>query len=231
METKLLWIRDNAKIFLQIQKRHGSVWHFIETNLGASAFNHTHGCYIHPKDDYLLKCFSKGAFKLNGVRLAICCEFFNNTGVDEFKPDVHTISFLNRVNLDRTKARVSRMPDDTRAIGITIAETLQKPRRFVDSYIWRFCAEGKGKGEGEGEGEICTEDDPKCHLCELKTRQPQLCQGFPSRTQIGTDPAGAAKRLKECNLTVLQSYTIMEKAGLTLTQIANARRDSTNREQ
>lgn len=168
LTTKLRWTRDNAKTFLQIQERYGSAWCFIKGTLGGAP-DLSHDCYLHPQDDRLLTCFVSGPYKLKGVGKAICCEFFNNIGVDEFKPDVHTTRFFNRVDLDRTRLAVSQKPDDVRAIGIKIAETLQQPRKFVDSHIWCFCA--------EGEGEICTEDDPKCGSCSLKTKQPQLCAG------------------------------------------------------
>lgn len=162
--TKIKWIRDNATVFREIQKRHDSVWHFIETNLEGAPFNDAHGCYIHPNDDLLLKCFTAKPYKLKGVQLAICCEFFNNIGIDEFKPDRHTIRFLNRVRIVRSPS-----PDGVRKAGITIAETLRQPRKFVDSHIWFFCA--------DGQGDICVGTNPKCNLCWLKTRQPQLCEG------------------------------------------------------
>jgi hypothetical protein len=140
------------------------------------------------------------------VGLGTCCEFFKNIGIDEFKPDVHTISFLNRINIDRTKAKVSRNPIDVREIGITVAQTLLKPRAFVDSLIWCLCA--------DYEGEICTENDPKCYLCKLKD-EPELCLGFPNRTQIASNPLGAATRFRECNLTRTEAAKKMKWAGLT----------------
>jgi len=168
LTTKLQWIRDNAATFLQIQERHGSAWHFIRDFLGVAPDPVRH-CYLHPQDNELLTYFVSGPYKLKGVGKAICCEFFNNIGIDEFKPDVHTTRFFRRLGLHRTGLEVSQSPNDVRAIGIRIAETLRRPRKFVDSHIWCFCA--------EGEGEICTADDPKCGSCMLKTKQPELCRG------------------------------------------------------
>jgi 3-methyladenine DNA glycosylase Tag len=167
LERKLLWIRDNAKTFLKIQRSHGSVWHFLEANLGGTPFNHAHGCFIHPNDDRLIKYLTalSSKYKLSGVGQAICCEFFNSIGIDEFKPDRHTIRFLNRVGILK-----SRSTDQARQVGITIAKTLGQPRKYVDSHIWVFCA--------DGEGEICTENNPRCHVCQLKNQQLQLCQGY-----------------------------------------------------
>jgi hypothetical protein len=211
-EQEMFAIRDNARKLQGI----GAIRTFIKDYLSASAYDASSKCYIHPTDDDLIRCFAdpSGKFKLDAVGLAICCEFFNNIGIDEFKPDVHTISFLNRINLNRRKVRVSRMSPDIRAIGIRIAETLQKPRKFVDSHIWVFCA--------EHEGEICTEDDPQCHSCMLHTQEPQLCLGFPSRMQIINDPMGTARRLKECNSTWKDASRKMPKAGLTPATVQNA---------
>ena len=151
-----------------IQTTHGSVWRFLETNLGGTPFNHAHGCYIHPNDNRLIKYLTSPSsrYKLSGVGLAICCEFFNNIGIDEFKPDRHTIRFLNRIGI-----LSSESPEEARRVGITIAQTLERPRKYVDSHIWVFCA--------DGEGEICTQNKRKrkCNLCQLKNVQPQLCSG------------------------------------------------------
>ena len=220
IQTKLRWIRDSAKTFMQIQMSHAHVWQFLETELGESRFNHTRGCYIHPNDDRLIRDLTApgSGHKLRGVGLAICCEFFNNIGLDEFKPDVHTISLLNRINLDRSpsigKVDVSRKPASVRSIGITIAQTLDKARAYVDSLMWVFCA--------EGEGDVCTEDDPKCESCWLKAKESAFCKGFPNKTEIRTNPVGAANRLKECNLTRNEAGQKMAKARLTPATIERA---------
>ncbi len=208
LEAELLSIRDNAKVFQSIMGKHGSVWGFITSYLSGGNYDASMKCYIQPHDYKLIKCFidPDSDFKLSGVGLAVCCEFFNNIGIDEFKPDVHTISFLNRINLNRTLVGISRRPEVVRKVGITISETLGKPRKYVDSHIWCFCA--------EGEGEICREDDPKCDLCQLKIREPQLCLGFPSRIAIIRSPLAAAGRMKECALTRTEVHKKMNKIGL-----------------
>lgn len=154
LKKELIWIRDDAKKFQNIQQEHDSVWKFIKQ------------CIKDNGQDSLMECFIKtrGQFKLNGVRLPVCCEFFNNVGIDEFKPDEHATRFFKRIGVAK-----SDRPKEIRMAGITIAETLGKPRKYVDSYIWNFCAEGRG--------EICTKDNPKCHLCRLKIEKPVLCRG------------------------------------------------------
>ncbi|MGQ9546935.1 MAG: hypothetical protein ACUVTR_07295 [Dehalococcoidia bacterium] len=208
LSDELLAIRDNAKVFQHIASNHGSVCSFIKGHLPATSYNSIFGCYIHPADRRLMALFTASAskFKLRAVGLAICCEFFKNIGIDELKPDLHTISFLNRIDLDRTKTKVSRRPDDVREIGIRISETLKQPRSFVDILIWCFCA--------DGEGEICTEDDPKCESCWLKIKEPMFCKGFPSRADIVSNPVAAAKRFQECNLRWKEASRKMKKAGL-----------------
>lgn len=170
LEDELVSIRKNALAFLRIAKTHGSVWEFLESNLSQSSFGSAMSCYVRPKDDSLVKSLvsSKSNFKLSGVGLAICCEFFNNVGIDEFKPDVHTKRFFNRVNLNRSVTKLSTKDGDVRDIGLKMADTLGVARKFVDSHIWTFCA--------EGEAEICTAVAPKCNICLLK-RAPQLCVG------------------------------------------------------
>lgn len=166
LKDELLAIRDNAGVFQQIMSTHGSVCTFIKSYLPAAAYDPSCKCYVRPADTPLIKCFTdpNSAFKLRSVGLAICCDFFNNIGIDEFKPDVHTTRFLNR-----TKVVASAKPAEIRKTGIAMAETLGVPRKYVDSHIWVFCA--------EGEGEVCTKNNPKCNSCWLKIKQPQFCQG------------------------------------------------------
>ena len=225
-EKKLFAIRDNAEVFVRIASttHQQSVCHFIKSRLPSESYDTSCSCYIRPADDNLLYSFThpKSDFRLHQVQLATCCEFFKNIGIDEFKPDAHTMSFLNRVNIDRAKAKVSRNPVDVRQVGITIAQTLPQPRAFVDMLMWCLCA--------EREGEICTENDPKCHLCKLKDH-PQLCIGYPGKTQIAANPLKAAARFQESNLTRAEAHKNMMEAGVpqgvvdaTITKIYGARR-------
>lgn len=167
LEDELLAIRYNAGVFQQIISTHGSVCTLIKSYLPAAAYDPSCKCYVRPADTPLIKCFTdpNSAFKLRCVGLAICCEFFNNIGIDEFKPDVHTTRFLYRTNVVAS----TKPAEMIRKTGIAMAETLGVPRRHVDSHIWVFCAEGKG--------EVCTKKNPKCNSCWLKIKQPQLCQG------------------------------------------------------
>lgn len=164
LKDELIAIRDNAKIFQNIISKHGSVCTFIKIHLPPTDYNLSLKCYVQPVDDTLIQCFTnpKNLFKLRCVGLAICCEFFNNVGIDEFKPDGHIIRFLNRIGL-----LTGNKQQKARQVGITMAATLGKPRKYVDSHIWCFCA--------AGEGNICTEKSPKCNICKLRTQLPRLC--------------------------------------------------------
>lgn len=209
-EKKLSAIRDNARVFVKIASttHQQSLCHFIKSHLPSAAYDTSCGCYIRPDDAYLLNCFThpKSDFRLHQVQLATCCEFFKNIGIDEFKPDAHARAFLNRVNIDRTKAKVSHNPVDVRQVGITVARTLPQPRAFVDMLIWCLCA--------DKQGEICTENDPKCHLCRLNDA-PQLCPEYPGRTQIAAHPLKAAARFHDANLTRAEAYKKMIDAGVS----------------
>jgi hypothetical protein len=207
-EDELFAIRYNAIIFQQIIFKYGSVCTFIKSYLPMSDYDSSSKCYIRPIDAALKKYFIDyySGVKLHCVGLAICCEFFNNIGIDDFKPDVHTTSFLNRITLDKYKVRVSHKAEDVRGIGVLIANTLKKPRKYVDSHIWHLCA--------EGEGQVCTENDPQCSSCWLKIKEPILCGGFPNKAEILDHNIAAADRFKECNLSRKEAYKKMSKAGI-----------------
>ena len=89
LKKELTCIRNNAMTFGDIQQKSGSVWEFIEQ------------CIKDKGQDGLMKSFiGRGSqFKLDGVGLAVCCEFFNNIGIDEFKPDTHTSRFFKRIGV------------------------------------------------------------------------------------------------------------------------------------
>jgi hypothetical protein len=213
-ERKLKWIRDSAKVFQKISKETGApVWQFVKNNLDQNQYDHSHQCYVQPNDDSLKRCFIDGGSKskLPGVGPAICDEFFNSIGIDEFKPDGHTINFLSRINL--AGAVRTRKPNRIRDIGIQMARSLSEPRKYVDSHIWHYCA--------ETEGEICTENDPQCNVCRLEIDEPQLCKGFPNTMDIRANPLRATQRFNECVLTPEEAYDKLDQVGISKAVIQN----------
>lgn len=179
-------IRDNAEAFQDFIEKHGAIRNFILTYLDDGRMEQL-------RDQFTGKC---PGFKLHGVGVAICSEFFNNIGIDEFKGDSNTTRFFGRIGIAKAKAS----PEDIRTIGITIAKNSGKPRGFVDSLIWCFCA--------EDESEICTTYNPKCHLCKLSTEEPRFCTysgsfttpSIASSKYEGTNPAQLVRLLGETTL-------------------------------
>ena len=220
LRRKLKHCRKNAEVFQDIRQQHSSVWQFIKGYLNENEYDKSKKCYIQPNDDNLIKCFieARSPFKLSGVRLAICCEFFNNIGIDEFKPDEHAIIVLVSIG---AVGRRSKSPEDIREegavnkespkeirqIGIKIAETLGKPRKYVDSLLWNF-----GR-------RICTKGSPTCNSCRLKIEEPAFCEGIPDwdgflKAVIVKDPFGTAEVMKRHGFTRNEARKEMEKAGL-----------------
>jgi hypothetical protein len=192
--SELMAIRDNARRFQLLSSKHGPIWKIMRNHLRTNDYDPSLECYIRPQDDDLIHRFAdaKGELKLSLVGLAICCEFFNNIGVDEFKPDLHATRFLKRIDLDLTRCSIPSSDAAVRGIGITIAQTTGKPRKLVDSHIWLFCA--------KGEAEVCEEKDPNCDHCLLKTEMPQLCRGWSTGTAIQVDLPVDIERSRRCSL-------------------------------
>lgn len=156
LSTKLEWVRQSAITLRTIQQRHGTVSGYISREIQAGR-----------QDALRVSLTRRGSpSKLKGVGFGVCCEFFKQIGVDDVKPDVHLIRFFIRTGINAT---ASQDPIDTWRIGITIANTLGVTRTYVDSLIWTFCAKDYGQ--------ICTANPGQCHLCTLKTGNPQLCPG------------------------------------------------------
>ena len=149
---KLVWIRDNARTFQTICKEHGSVWSFVKSR--------GHGV----REEFVSR---ESLHHLSGVGPAICSEFFNNIGIDDFKPDVHAIRFFGRILVKSVSKPLN--PTKARRLGIQIATALDETRKYVDSAIWNFCADGRG--------EICTKQQPKCGQCLLNVQEPIICLG------------------------------------------------------
>jgi len=159
LSKKLYDFRNNAKIFLKIVNKFGSVHKFIEQ-------------YSDNKEKLIIQ-FTKptSEYKLSRVGLAICSEFFKNIGIDDFKPDLHMNRFFARIGLidNPTFKTTPKIDLEIRKIGIEFANKIGKPAHYVDYVLWLFCADGKG--------EICS-SKPKCHNCELYTKEPKLCRGY-----------------------------------------------------
>ena len=157
--------------------------------------------------------------------MAICCEFFNNIGVDELKPDVHVIRVLGSIgikgmtNQDPEKAREEGKENkennaDVRLIGIMIAETLGKPRKYVDLLFWNF-----GRN-------VCKKVDPTCKTCKLKTEHPPFCKGMPEwdgflKEIIVKDTLGVVGAMKSHGFTLNEAYSELRKSSLPPNKIKN----------
>lgn len=173
LQDELEYMRDNAKMFQKIKyEQTCDVWQFIKSKLNSNAYDDSRKCYIWPDDDDLIECFirSGSRYKLSGVGLAICCEFFNNIGIDEFKPDaLITRFFYDRICISRT-----RRPKRIREIGLKMATNVAKPRAYVDSLIWHFCRT------------VC-KAEPSCTTgtsCKLKTDHSPFCEWGPGRSKL-----------------------------------------------
>jgi len=161
LKRKLNAMRFNAHRFLEVQKRHGSFKAFV-------------GNEIVDKESLISKLIRQDSeYKLKLVGLAICCEFFKNMGIDEFKPDIHMARLFSRTELlsyafNKSPPQVAIR--QTREIGWDFARKVGKKATEIDSILWQFCAEKKA--------EICTAQNPKCTQCRLSNTEPRFCKGF-----------------------------------------------------
>jgi len=169
LARECLDIWKNAIIFQKIQTDHGCVWEFISSCLNPNTYDVAHSCYVHPDTKVIDSFFVdvQGQYKLWGVGYTIVREFYNNIGIDDFKPDgnivrvfgsigVHGYIAGNRLQI-RQKGQVSRQsPKKMRQIGIEIATMTRSQRKYVDSLLWHF-----GR-------EICKQATPGCAICDLK---------------------------------------------------------------
>lgn len=169
-EKQFEYINRDAQIFLNIQNQHDSFGKYIQTFL---VNNHLGNLVLKPEmENEVITTFTNaifGKWKLHGVGLPIFSEFCKNVGIDEFKADRHVKRFFSRLRLLNENA----VNDDygCRQIGIIIANTTGKPRSFIDSLIWNFCADYRG--------EICRhlKKHPKCNICFIKYEEPSICYG------------------------------------------------------
>ena len=160
LHGKLKYFRENSRVFTNLLKKKTSMHEFLRKELS-------------DKEMLIKKLTSNGShYKLSGVGLPICCEFFKNIGLDDFKPDVHMIYLFSRLGvakIKKPKAPTLKELYSVRATGMDIAESNNEPFHVVDNVLWFFCAEGKA--------EICTTDNPKCFKCSLRIEKPVMCNG------------------------------------------------------
>jgi 3-methyladenine DNA glycosylase Tag len=166
LHRKLKYFRENARIFTNLLGKGTSMHEFLRKELS-------------DKGMLIKKLTSNGSsYKLSGVGVPICCEFFKNIGVDDFKPDVHMVYLFRRLGIaeiKKLKAPTVKELYSIRSVGMDIAKINNEPFHVVDNVLWFFCAEGKA--------EICTTNNPKCFKCRLRIEKPVMCIGnfIPNR--------------------------------------------------
>ena len=160
LRGKLEHLRKNARLFTILLGKRISIHEFLKKELS-------------DKEMLIRKLTSyESGFKLGGVGLPICCEFFKNIGIDDFKPDGHMVYLFSRlgiVEIKSPKTPTVRELHSIRAVGMDIAKSNNEPFHVVDNVLWFFCAEGKA--------EICTTNNPKCFKCKLRNEEPVMCRG------------------------------------------------------
>jgi 3-methyladenine DNA glycosylase Tag len=160
LHGQLEYFRENACAFTNLLEKGTSIHKFLRKELS-------------DKEMLIKKLTSNGSrYKLSGVGFPICCEFFKNIGVDDFKPDVHMVYLFSRLGIaeiKNPKAPTVKELYSIRAAGMDIAKSNNEPFHVVDNVLWFFCAEGKA--------EICTTNNPKCSKCRLRIEEPAMCRG------------------------------------------------------
>ena len=160
LHGKLKYFRENARIFTNLLKKGTSMHEFLRKELS-------------DKEMLIKKLTSyESGFKLSGAGLPICCEFFKNIGIDDFKADVHMVYLFSRLGIaeiKKPKTPTVRELYSVRAVGMDIAKSNNEPFHVVDNVLWFFCAERKA--------EICTTNNPKCFKCKLRNEEPVMCSG------------------------------------------------------
>lgn len=166
LHRKLKDLRKNARLFTNLLGKRISMHEFLKKELS-------------DKEMLINKLIKKESdYKLFSVGLAICCEFFKNIGLDDFKPDVHMVYLFSRLGIAQIKkpeAPTVKELYSIRSVGMDIAKINNEPFHVVDNVLWFFCAEGKA--------EICTTNNPKCFKCRLRIEKPVMCCGnfMPNR--------------------------------------------------
>ena len=160
LHRKLKDFRKNARLFTNLLGKGISMHEFLKKELS-------------DKEMLINKLINKESdYKLFRVGLPICCEFFKNIGVDDFKPDVHMVYLFSRLGIaeiKKPKTPTVKELYSIRAVGMDIAKINNEPFHVVDNVLWFFCAEGKA--------EICTTNNPKCFKCRLRIEKPVMCSG------------------------------------------------------
>jgi len=160
LHRKLKYLRENARVFTNLLGKGTSMHEFLRKELS-------------DKEMLIKKLTSyESGFKLSGVGLPICCEFFKNIGIDDFKADVHMVYLFSRLGIaeiKKPKTPTVRELYSIREVGMDIANSNNEPFHVVDNVLWFFCAEEKA--------EICTTNNPKCFKCKLRNEEPVMCSG------------------------------------------------------
>jgi DNA-3-methyladenine glycosylase I len=149
------WCIENSKEFEAIINNHGSFQKYISTKFGIV------DTYCSNQKLNMLYTDLKNSFV--GIGETAGWHFLTELGFNSLKPDTVIRRLFYRLGL------IDNQEDMNSAIevGRKISKDLNIPIRYIDIIFVKYGQVGHSNLLGTKDG-ICTENNPKCHICDLK---------------------------------------------------------------
>ncbi|HOM01839.1 MAG TPA: hypothetical protein PLH43_03295 [Acetivibrio sp.] len=153
---QIRWCVYNSKVFYSLLKKYGTFSSYL-----AEAFNIRDTLC---SNDQLRKLYIDIKSKFVGIGETAGWHFLTELGFFTLKPDKVIRRIFYRIGLIEDESDL----DASIAVGREMSKQLNIPIRYIDIIFVKYGQVGQSDLLGTVDG-ICTENNPKCNICELKS--------------------------------------------------------------
>lgn len=190
------WCADNSKVFYSLIKNYGSFNNYLveEFNIRDTLCSNAQ----------LQKLYITLKEKFIGIGETAGWHFLTELGFFTLKPDKVIRRIFYRIGLIENESDL----DASITVGREMSKQLNIPIRYIDIIFVKYGQVGQSDLLGTIDG-ICTENNPKCNICELKS----ICKYYKESPEFQPINRTNTNSYK-FNFTLHNIHTITEKSSV-----------------
>lgn len=192
------WCVENSKLFYSLINKYGSFNNYLKEEFNIIDTS----C----SEEQLQKLYLALKKNFKGIGKSAGWHFLTELGFFTLKPDKVIRRIFYRIGLIEDENDL----DATIAVGREISKQLNIPIRYIDIIFVKYGQVGQSDLLGTIDG-ICTENNPKCNICELKS----ICRYYKKSSKfqpINRTNANSFKAHFILHSTQQKTDTVTEKS-------------------
>ena len=150
-KQKIIACINNAKIFNNIIREHGSFSAYLET-------------FGDLREDRTLEILKSDLMKFNYIGRITAYHVMLDLGFNVWKPDRVIRRILHRLDLIDDRENV----DQSIVVGKEFSRQIKEPIRYIDIVMVKYGQVGNEIRFGLPNGGICLENNPRCYACGVR---------------------------------------------------------------